>query len=135
MIPTVNVLRLAARREFEGRLEFEFEPEADLLDIPFVGFSGPVHAELFYEILEDGVEIEGAISFTLTGACSRCLEHAERRYTGDVEAVFVRGKGDGEKYGYTNGVVVLDEMLRDAIIFALPSRHLCGSCGEPDGIS
>ena len=38
--------------------------------------------------------------------------------------------GDGEAYGYRNGVVSLGEWLRESFMFALPSRLLCKACAQ-----
>ena len=132
MIPVLDVRGCVARKNYEGKLEFEFEADESLLDIPFVKFSTPVKAELFYEIMEDNsVEIEGTVSFTLKGACSRCLSEAERRFTGEAIATFVPGKPQDEEYNYF-GSVDLNEFLRDAVMFALPSRLLCDPCNEEE---
>lgn len=130
MIPDIDVRSLLAKNKYEGTLAFEYEPEEGLLDIPFVAFSSPVKAELRYEILEDDkVEVTGKIFFSLKGACSRCLEPAEQHFEGEVEGLFETPEGDGETYGYRN-TVKLGELLRDALLFALPPRLLCGNCGE-----
>ncbi|MBR7185880.1 MAG: hypothetical protein IKD43_00035 [Clostridia bacterium] len=133
MIPDIDVRSLLAKKIYVGTLVFEYEPEEDILDIPYTKFSSPVKAELRYEIFEDNsVEVKGSITFSLKGACSRCLEPAEKCYTEEVEALFETPEGDGETYGYQH-VVKLNEFLRDALLFALPSRLLCGNCGDPDG--
>lgn len=131
MIPTLNVAQCKARGITVGTLDFAYEPSGDLIDIPFVAFKGPANVHLEYRIAEDDtVEVKGAISFTLTGACSRCLEPAENFISHEVEVLFEKGGGDGETYGYLSGIVNFGEMLRDAVLFGLPSRVLCESCGE-----
>ena len=128
MIPEIDVRSLSAKKQYEGTLAFDFEPEDGSLEIPFVSFSSPVHAELRYEILEDGtVEVRGTVTFSLKGACSRCLENAEQTFTGEVDALFEEGEGDGETYGY-HRVVKLSELMHDSLLFALPSRLLCKAC-------
>ena len=105
------------------------------MDIPYTEFAAPVSAELHYAILEDNsVEVEGTVTFTLKGLCSRCLEEAEQSFSGDVFGVFVEGEGDGETYGYRNGAVDLTELLKDAVLFAIPSRLLCGRCAEEEDL-
>ena len=132
MIPVIDVRNCVARKNYEGTLEFEFDADESWNDIPFVNFSSPVKAELRYEILEDNsVEIEGSVSFSLKGACSRCLAETEQHFTGEANATFVCGKTDGEEYNYF-GNVDLREFLRDAVIFALPSRLLCDPCNEKE---
>ncbi len=131
MIPTLNVAQCRARGMLAGAFDFEYPPESDLLDIPFVSFKGPAKVHLEYAIAEDDtVEVEGEISFVLEGACSRCLEPTENAVSDRFSGVFVRGEGDGETYGYRNFVIDFGELLRDAALFALPSRVLCEHCGE-----
>lgn len=132
MFPKIDVRSQTAKNIDSGTLSFEYEAE-DLLDIPYVEFSAPVKAEFVYEISEDDtVEVKGRITFTLKGACSRCLAEAEQTFTAEAEGVFEPGEGDGETYGYVNGRISLEEFLRDALAFALPPRLLCGAC-VPEG--
>lgn len=129
MVQRIDVRNLVARKIYAGELNFEFEAEGELLEIPFVSFSTPVAATLRYEIFsDDSVEVKGQIAFSLKGSCSRCLAEAETRITYDVEGVFVTGEPADEEYGYSNGVIVLSEFLRDSVLFALPARHLCDAC-------
>ena len=131
MIPILNVAQCKARGGAEGVLDFSYDPPGDLLDIPFVAFQGPIEVHLAYRIAEDdSVEVQGSIAFTLTGACSRCLEPASEHISYEVEALFEKGEGDGETYGYRGGIVNFGEMLRDAVLFALPSRLLCEECSK-----
>lgn len=132
MIPKIDVRSRSARKCYTGELGFEFEAE-DLLDIPFVEFAAPVQTTARYEIFEDNkVEVLLNFTFTLKGACSRCLSPAEQTFTETAEGIFEPGKGDGETYGYTN-FVDLTEFARDSLMFALPPKLLCGECLRSDG--
>lgn len=132
MIPKIDVRSLVANKIYTGELAFEFEA-VDLLDLPFVEFSSPVKAELNYEIFEDNsVEVRGRFTYTLKGACSRCLSETQKTFSAEVEGVFEQGKGDGETYGYANSVD-LGEFLRESLCFTLPSRLLCGECESSYG--
>lgn len=131
MVPKIDVRNSVARKNYTGELDFAFEAEEDLLEIPYVSFSSPIHAALRYEIFEDdSVELKGSISFTLKGLCSRCLSEAEREVVFEVEAVFVKGEPEDEEYEYINGSVDLSEFLRDSVLFAIPSKVLCDRCAE-----
>lgn len=131
MIPEIDVRKLTAKKISEGALAFTFAADADLLDIPFVGFEGETEAELTYRIFEDdSVEVTGRIAFVLKGACSRCLSETRARFTGDVEGVFFPGESDGENYGYAGGKIDLTELMRDSVMFALPARLLCDACTQ-----
>lgn len=122
----IDVRRCLNRKEYGGELSFSFEAGNDLIDIPFVAFSSPVKALLRYEIFGNGeVSVTGTVAFSLKGACSRCLSEIEREFTGEADALFVPGKGDGVDYGYTGGRVNLEEALRDAVLTALPQRLEC----------
>ena len=136
MMPRLDIRKLSAEKKYEGRLDFEFEAEDSLLDIPYVSFSSPVKAELSYEILEDDVvELKGTLSFSLKGLCSRCLKETEQRIVGDAEGYFIPegGKGEEEDYTYSNGFIDLREFLRDAVMFIMPAGLLCSEdCTAPD---
>ncbi len=127
MIPRIDVRSLAAKKMDTGELTFEFEA-VDLLDIPFTEFSAPVQVTAEYEIFGDNkVEVQLRFTFTLKGACSRCLSAAEQTFTENAAGVFEPGTGDGESYGYTN-FIDLTEFVRDSLAFALPAKLLCAEC-------
>ena len=132
----IDVRKCNAEGKYTGTLDFEFEGDASLIDIPFVSFSTPVHAVLDYEIFEDNsVEVKGELSFTLEGACSRCLKPTKEHVLTEAEALFVPkgGKAEEEDYTYWNGIVDLGEFLRDTVLFALPSALFCAEgCSAPE---
>ncbi len=132
----IDVRKCNAEGKYTGTLDFEFEGDASLIDIPFVSFSTPVHAVLDYEIFEDNsVEVKGELSFTLEGACSRCLKPTKEHIVSEAEALFVPkgGKAEEEDYTYRNGIVDLGEFLRDTVLFALPSALFCAEgCSAPE---
>ncbi len=136
MMPRLDVRKLCAEKKFSGELDFSFEAEENLLEIPFVSFSSPVEAKLHYEILEDdSVEIKGTVSFSLKGMCSRCLKETEQKYIGEAEGYFIPpgGKGEEEDYSYSNGFIDLREFLRDTVLFNMPAGLLCSEdCTAPD---
>ena len=132
----IDVRKCNAEGKYTGTLDFEFEGDTSLIDIPFVSFSTPVHAVLDYEIFEDNsVEVKGELSFTLEGACSRCLKPTKEHVLTEAEALFVPkgGKAEEEDYTYRNGIVDLGEFLRDTVLFALPSALFCAEgCSAPE---
>ena len=132
----IDVRKCNAERKYTGELHFEFAGDENLIDIPFVSFSSPVHADLRFDILEDdSVSVAGELSFSLKGACSRCLRETENSISYEAEALFVpQGKKAGdEDYTYWNGIVDLDEFLRDTVLFALPSAlHCPEGCSAPE---
>ena len=131
MIPEIDVRTLLAKKIWEGTLSFSFVPEAELIEIPYTSFEGEAAVRLSYRICEDNsVDVEGEIRFTLAGDCSRCLRPARRQIAGNVSGCFFPGESDGENYGYRGGKIALGELLRDSVMFALPSRLLCDACAQ-----
>ena len=132
----IDVRKCNAERKYTGELNFEFEGDDSLIDIPFVCFSSPVRCRLRFEIYEDNsVGVAGELSFSLKGACSRCLKETENCISYETEVLFVpQGKkADEADYIYKNGIVELDEFLRDTVLFALPSAlHCPEGCSAPE---
>ena len=135
MVQSIDVRKCNAEKRYAGDLELEFEGEESLVEIPYVSFSSPVRAKLHYEILEDdSVEVKGEISFSLKGACSRCLKETEQHIVGEAEGYFLpNGDPNGEDYAYHGGIVDLREFLRDAVLWNMPARLLCNdNCSAPE---
>lgn len=122
----LDIQSCIARKNFTGTLSLEYEEDGELIEIPYVKFSSPVKAELRYDIFEDDtVELTGSVCFTLSGLCSRCLAETQERISGEVQAKFVKGEGDGIDYGYRGGRLDFREALRDAVIAAMPLKLVC----------
>ena len=132
MIPKIDVRTCNIRKEYSGELNFEYEADASLVDLPFTELHGPVRVSLTYEIFEDNdVEVKGTLRFSLKGLCSRCLNEVEKAFEAEIDACFTEGEDDGENYGYRSGVVNLEELLRDTLLVALPPRLECDEACEP----
>ena len=124
---------MVAKKQYEGELEFSFEAEEELLDLPFARFASEVAARLRFEIFEDdSVKVKGKLSFVLEGLCSRCLSSARQEIEREICAVFTAEEPKDEEYSYERGTVDLSEFLRDSVIFALPTRLLCPGCEEEE---
>ena len=133
MVPKIDVRGSVAKKIYTGELSFGFEAEEGLLEIPYVSFASPVQAELKFEIFEDNcVEVNGRISYTLKGLCSRCLSEAQQQIVYEVAGEFVPSQPEDEEYLYSNGRIELEEFLRDSVLFSLPQTLLCVSCAEEE---
>ncbi len=133
MIPRIDVRLCNARKEYVGTLDFEYEGDDSLIDLPDTRFSSPVRARLRYELFEDdSIELTGTLVFTIEGPCSRCLSPVKKEIAAQVNATFVAGEDDGEAYGYRGGVADLCDLLRDTVLLALPMKLVCeGDCELP----
>ena len=103
---------------------FQYQPEKELVDIPSVQMRYPV--DINGEITLTGLHsayIEGEITFTLYGECTRCLKQTECTLTAEfaeqIEA------GDDEGYPLVNDKVDLAKIVEDAILINMPVNLLC----------
>ena len=127
----VDIRKLNAQKKYSGHMEFEYSASETFIQIPFVKFASPVKVSFDYELFEDdSLEIQGTVSYRLSGQCSRCLKDAEADVEGELDAYFEQRK-DYEDYGYTNGVVDLKQAVEDAIMASMPFTISCGvDCEE-----
>lgn len=133
MIPKIDVAAHIARKAYEGSLQFSYEAEEDLIEIPFVHFASPIGADLHYVLSEDGAaDVWGVLTFALEGNCSRCLEETRQEIGYEVQARFVRAEPKDDEYSYRGTMIDLKEFLRDSVSFALPLRLLCDSCAQEE---
>ncbi len=121
----IDIRRLNAQKKYTGSMEFTYTPPDAFIDIPFVNIVGDVKIIFDYELYEDdSLEIQGKIFYRLEGQCSRCLEPAVQEIEGELNAYFQPCK-DYEDYGYTNGVIHLENAVQDAIMASMPYVLLC----------
>ena len=129
----IDVRKLNAQKQYTGTMEFDYSAPENLIDIPFVKFSSLVKIRFEYELYEDNaMEIRGTVSFELEGQCSRCLKDAKTTVEGDLDALF-EPTAQPEDYGYTGGIVRLEEAVEDAIMASMPFSLSCGE--DCEGIS
>ena len=122
----IDIRKLNAQKKYSGSMEFEYVAPETLIEIPFVKFVGAVKVVFDYELYEDdSLEIRGTVSYRLEGQCSRCLKDASQEVVGELNAYFENRK-DFEDYGYTNGIVHLENAVEDAIMASMPFTLSCG---------
>jgi uncharacterized metal-binding protein YceD (DUF177 family) len=122
----IDIRKLNAQKKYSGDMEFTYSAPETLIEIPFVKFAGPVKVAFAYDLYEDdSLEIRGTVSYRLEGQCSRCLKDAAQEVVGELNAYFENRK-DFEDYGYTNGVVHLENAVEDAIMASMPFALSCG---------
>ncbi len=129
----IDIRKLNAQKKYSGSMEFTYAAPESLIEIPFVRFDGEVKVAFDYDLYEDdSLEIRGTVSYRLVGQCSRCLKEASQEVEGELNAYFEDRK-DYEDYGYTNGIVHLEDAVEDAIMASMPFILSCGE--ECEGLS
>ncbi len=122
----IDIRKLNAQKKYVGSMEFEYSAPEALIEIPFVRFAGQVKVRFDYDLYEDdSLEIRGSVTYRLEGKCSRCLQEATQEIEGELNAYFENRK-DYEDYGYSNGVVHLENAVEDAIMASMPFTLSCG---------
>lgn len=114
-------------------------PEMEVLD-ETIWFEG-VRLDGEYIGTGESVRIEGAVSCKVHAHCAKCLEPVEQELTAKVGEVFTKtpDESDPDQYPLDGTAVELDELVRDALLLALPLRFLCKidckglcpECGQP----
>ena len=127
----IDIRKLNAQKKYTGSMEVEYSAPETFIPIPYVKFSAPVKIKFDYELFEDdSLEIRGTVSYALEGQCSRCLQSARAEVEGELDAYFEPRK-DYADYGYTNGVVNLQQAVEDALMASMPYTLSCGEdCKE-----
>ena len=129
----IDIRKLNAQKKYFGNMEFEYSAPNTLIEIPFVKFVGPVKVAFEYDLYEDdSFEVRGTVSYRIEGQCSRCLKDAAQDVVGEMNAYFENRK-DFEDYGYTNGIVHLENAVEDAIMASMPYLLSCGE--DCEGLS
>ena len=129
----IDIRKLNAQKKYSGEMKFDYVAPETLIEIPFVKFVGSVKIVFHYELYEDdSLEIQGTVTYRLEGQCSRCLKDASQEVVGEINAYFENRK-DYEDYGYTNGIVHLENAVEDAIMASMPFTLSCGE--DCEGLS
>ena len=122
----VDIRKLNAKKLYSGSMEFSYSAPADLLTIPYVKFAEPVKVQFNYELYEDDAfEINGTVTYTLEGQCSKCLQDAKEQVVGELSALF-EPTPDAEDFSYSNGIVQLKQAVDESIMASMPFTLSCG---------
>jgi uncharacterized protein len=95
--------------------------------------TGDIDLDLHLDAVVDGILVRGEVGVDLELPCARCLEPQPVHRDVDVAELFVdpakREEGDDEDPGYEltddATAIVLDTLVRDALLVDLPVRILC----------
>ena len=133
-------------------LPLSFREDADTLELSVVGarFIQPVDADLFVQKTGDVVFVTGRLSLALMYECVDCLREFLATFEVPVNAQYLPGSPsliagehvmpveEAENYYYRDDRMVLDELVREEILLAMPykplckpdCRGLCAQCGH-----
>lgn len=103
------------------------------IEVLAVPEAAPVELDLRLEAVMDGVLVTGEASAELVGECVRCLAEIREPITVDFQELFVyddsrdlrEGDEDDETSVLQDDLLDLEDILRDAVVLALPFQPLC----------
>lgn len=137
MVGVTNLLRrpgsrLDVRREVPASDLRDADAELRVGDV-VVDPASPVSLDLVVEASSgDQVTVTGTVAAPYRAECRRCLEPVEGEASARVLEIFERRPTEGETYLLDGEVVDLTELVRDALVLALPLAPLCrADCEGP----
>ena len=120
----IDIRELKRTGKEERDFFFEYCPESQLADIPNVEIHLPV--SVFGTVTLTGQHsafIEGEITFTLEGECTRCLTKTSNKYSAEFAEQVQQNNDQG--YSLVNDRIDLSKIVDDAILTSLPVNFLC----------
>jgi uncharacterized protein len=135
----------------EGR-ELIFAEDAQALDLSADGarFIQPITAELLLQKTGDAVRVTGHLALSVMFECVGCLREYMASFDIPVDAQCLPGTPstlagehpmppqEAENYYYRDNTILLDELVREEVLLAIPykplcksdCRGLCAQCGQ-----
>lgn len=117
----------------ERTLHRVVEAPADLgHDVYGVPEGSPIEIELRLEAVMDGVLATGTASARAAGECVRCLDAIDEQIVVGLQELYLyestsdTEEADEEEYVLEDDLLDLEQVLRDAVVLALPHNPLCG---------
>ena len=121
-IPLTDLRRgLNRRREFVGRTRAEGLTVGDTA----VRSEVDVELDLVLESVHEGVMVTGTVTGSWRGPCNLCLEPLEGPIVAEVAELFADEPVEGETYAVGREHLDATEMIRDALLLALPVLARC----------
>jgi uncharacterized protein len=86
----------------------------------------PVAGELLLESVLEGVLASGSLTGTMRLRCARCLTEFDRAFSVEVSELFAAEPDETDEYALDpEGLLPVDQMVRDAVGVELPFSPLC----------
>ncbi len=104
---------------------FEYTPDYDLAeDLPSCEIDLPIKITGKISLTgEHSAFVEGEISFSITGECTRCLSQATNYYSAEFGEEVTEDEIEG--YSLVNDTVDLTKIVNDAVLMNIPLTFLC----------
>ena len=120
--------RLGERRAID--LVVGHEPFA--VGTSHVDADDPVAVSLSLESISAGISATGRVEVRWHGSCRRCLDDIEGQLVAEVSEIFADVPVEGETYPIGHDQIDVAELVRDAVLMALPTAPLCREdCSGP----
>ena len=120
----IDLRELKRTGKEESDFFFEYSPEYELADIPNVKMLNPVSVIGTVTLTgQHSAYVEGEITFTLEGECTRCLTQTSKKYSAFFAEQIEQGSEDG--YPLINDKIDLSKIVEDAILINMPVNLLC----------
>jgi uncharacterized protein len=105
------------------------------LEIPLARAQGAIELDLLLESELDGIMVVGTVTVDAVLACRRCLTERTERVCAQVHELFSDKPHlleDDSVYPLAGAELDLEQLVRDAVILALPDSPVCPGACPPD---
>jgi uncharacterized protein len=87
--------------------------------------TGDIHVELRLTALNDGIDVDGAVSASWANVCRRCLAPLEGTATGHVDELYQVELLDPDAFQIEDGQLDLAPLVRETILLELDLERIC----------
>jgi len=85
----------------------------------------PMHIEVRFESLHDGILATGTVDATAVGQCVRCLDDVQLPVEVEFQDLFAYSDDEAYDYRVRDDHVDLEPVVRDAVVLSLPFQPVC----------
>lgn len=128
----VDVADLRRRMGERRSIELTLPHEPLIVGSSHVDVADQVSLRLTLESISTGISASGELSVDWHGICRRCLDDVDGRLVADISELFAVNAVEGETYPIGRDQIDVAELVRDAVLMALPTAPLCREdCAGP----
>ena len=99
--------------------------DAASLDAEHERLVGDIHIELRLTALNDGIDVDGAVSAAWATLCRRCLTDVSGIAVGAVDELYQIEPLDPDAYVIEDGQLDLAPLVRETVLLELESERVC----------